>query len=156
MSKYFYFPQIHFFIRIGKGEKKKIKKFKSHENTEILIRARALGGGHTRGPQGQIPTPLGLCWARMFCKCPFAGCDGRVKLPESQGHDLLCYLPRISRIILASQGTGSEVEPGSARVPDNAVKPQKAGSGQGVKGICQSHPPAGKSRALAPRRDECP
>lgn len=78
---------------------------------------------------------------------------------ESQGDNLPCYLPRISTpakeqgpkwslALLVSQITLSPHR--------NQARPSELRRGQGVKEICQSHPPAGKSRTVMPRRDECP
>lgn len=78
---------------------------------------------------------------------------------ESQGDNLLCYLLRISTpakergpkwslALLVSQITLSTHR--------NQAHPSQLSRGQGVKEICQSHSPAGKSRAVTPRRDECP
>lgn len=127
MSKYFYFPQIHFSSELERG-----KKFKSHENTEIHIRAQTKAASEhweedtLMGPRDRSPCLWGF--AGLLCSAnprfhPVMGGEA-YGVPGGQ------FAVLSPEDIHTSQGTGTKVEPGSACVPDNAVTPQKPGSSQ--------------------------
>lgn len=121
------FPK-YIFHQNWKGE----KKFKSHENTEIHIRARTKAASE----HWEEDTPMGPR-DRSPCLWGFAGlwCSANPRFHPVMGGEA-CGVPGGQFAVLSpedihtSRGTGTKVEPGSACVPDNAVTPQKPGLSQ--------------------------
>lgn len=128
---------------------------KTLKSTIGLEQKQCLSAGRRTHPwaPGWIPGPLGLC------KSPFPCCDGGGEAAGVPGDSWLCYLLRIST---AGQEQGpqwslalpvSQIMLSSHR---NQARPSQLSRGQGVREICQRHPPAGNSRAVVPRRAKCP